>query len=174
MGSMGARHTSFTSCPSPVVATLPPGKGKQTTSSRNGKRKQTDQLSGTARFQAEHNTQHLANQAAREILFKQEQARIHLRGLQDEARALEQARDLALAHTHKATQPPPGPTCATPEGAEHVNTFLKEAQATALQVQILLDSIKRTISNYYSLQGNEDLRQMQAVFFPGDIVHRKY
>ena len=43
------------------------------------------------------------NQAAREILYQQEQARVHLRGLQEEARALEQARDLALAHTPKAT-----------------------------------------------------------------------
>ena len=34
---------------------------------------------------------------------------------------------------------------------------MQEALATALQVQRLLDSIKRTISNYYSSQGNEDL-----------------
>ena len=73
---------------------------------------------------------------------------------------MEQARDLALAHTPKATQPPPEPTWATPEGAEHVNTFLKEALATALRVQILLESIKRAISNCYILQGNEDLWEM--------------
>ena len=73
---------------------------------------------------------------------------------------MEQARDLALAHTSKATQPLPGPICTTTGGAQHVNTFLNEALATTLQVQILLQSIKRTISNYYSLQGNEDLREM--------------
>ena len=53
---------------------------------------------------------------------------------------MEQARDLAQAQTPKAPQPLPGALCATPDGGD-VNTFLKEALATALQ-------------------GNEDLREM--------------
>ena len=57
-------------------------------------------------------------------------------------------------------KPPPGPICATLDGTEHVNTFLKEALATVLQVQILLQATKRSIYNYYSPQGNEDLREM--------------
>ena len=49
----------------------------------------------------------------------------------------------SLTHTPKDTMPPPVRICATPDGAENVNTFLKEALATALQEQILLESIKR-------------------------------
>ena len=116
-------------------------------------------MSGNAQLQAEHNTQALNAQAAREILYQQEQARVHLRGLQEEAHAMEQARYRVLAHTPKATQPPPGTICATPDGGD-VNTFLKEALATVLQVQILLQATKRSIYNYYSPQGNEDLREM--------------
>ena len=75
---------------------------------------------------------------------------------------LELATDAALAHTPKATQHPPGQTGETPEGAKHgnVQTFLKEALATALQVIKLPHSIIRIFLNYYSPQGNEDFRLM--------------
>ena len=103
------------------VQLILPAKAKQATPSRTGKRKSVDQMSGNTRQQAQHNTTALNAQAAREILYAQEQARTQLRELQEEARVMEQARDLAQAQTPKAHQPLPGALCATPDGGD-VNT----------------------------------------------------
>ena len=101
-------------------------------------------MSGNSGQQAQHKTTALNAQAAREIHRAQEQARAQLRELQ------EQARYLAQAQTPKAPQPLTVAQCATPDGGD-VNAFLKEALTTALQ-------------------GNEDLRVMEAATRIDEIV----